>query len=180
MKREKEIVNEEIIKDDLCFNLALGGGACGNTTRPPEIRLSRVEGCKRFWKSDKGTDAKASIKLKHKDRFNDAKVVQQASIKQKQFRQSQSETEKQKYSKLMKNIWGKGTEINSRQKEISKQSWENETHRKNRVKGLKASWESEERKEKQSINGKKMWQDPAYREKFRLARVGLKYKKKAK
>lgn len=53
--RETELVNEELIGDPLCMNLALGGGNLWNTAQAPYVKVKQKDGVKKFWDSPAGT-----------------------------------------------------------------------------------------------------------------------------
>jgi hypothetical protein len=66
--REAELVNEETIHDEMCMNLALGGGYQWPLSQTPEAKTARINGVREFWKSDAGEAAKISIAEKISNR----------------------------------------------------------------------------------------------------------------
>lgn len=52
--REHELVNEELLADTMCMNLALGGGHIYNTAQPAYVKVKQKDGIKRFWESASG------------------------------------------------------------------------------------------------------------------------------
>lgn len=60
-ERERELVNEDILIDPMCMNLALGGGYQWPLSQTPKAKLYRKESLKLFWSSDIGINAKVKI-----------------------------------------------------------------------------------------------------------------------
>lgn len=176
-QREAELVHEELLKDSLCMNLALGGGYQWPTSQTPKARLSRTEGLKKFWNSNEGKVTRERINVSIRNRMLDPKVRQHMSLRQKTYRNSRSLDEKLDYSKKMQDIWASGTELNQEQIKRVKESWKTETHRNSRIDGMNKTYAETDLRIIRSVDSKQMWNTPGYRENFCKIRTGLKYEK---
>lgn len=179
-KREYELITEEIINDPMCMNLALGGGYQWPLSQTPIARLSRKEGLKKFWDSDKSSSVRQAISKAVKKRLESKEARDKLSSTTKLYRASLTLEEKDQYSLLMQSIWAKGTKLNEEQSNRVKDSWKCEDHRLARAIGIKRAYESTDLKERRSIESKDRWKTLDYRKKYLNSRVGMKYKKKEK
>ncbi len=149
--REREVVNEKLLADPMCMNLTLGGSYVFK-------------------------DVREKISLSLKDYFSDAGNRTKRSNQQKLYRQSRTLKQKEEYSNLMKLIWGKGTTLNSEQSQRIKDSWDREEVRLNRTKGIQRVYDTTDLREIRSKKQIELWKTTEYRETFKTARIGLKYK----
>ena len=175
--REREIVNEEAIKDPMCMNLALGGGYQWPLSQTKKSKLTRIEAIKNYWNSSVGLADKNKRSKRMKIYFSDANNRKRLSTQQKIYRQSRTPEQKEFYSNLMKSVWGKGTILNIEQSQRVKDSWLRDEVRLNRAKGIQNVYDTTDLRERRSKKQTELWKTTDYRDTYITARVGLKYNK---
>jgi hypothetical protein len=67
-ERERVLVNEELLSDPMCMNLALGGNFIWPTSVTPKARKKRSEALKEYYASEAGQATKARLSAVHTGR----------------------------------------------------------------------------------------------------------------